>query len=36
MVVECSKWLFPVVAMSGWLFPLVFIVNIILESLGVY
>lgn len=36
-IVQIPGWLFPViVAASGWLSPLIFVINVIMEVLGVW
>ena len=36
-IVQIPGWLFPViVAASGWLSPLIFVINVILEVLGIW
>ena len=36
-IVALPGWLFPIiVAASGWLSPLIFVINVILEMLGIW
>ncbi len=35
-VVEISAWMFPAIIASGWLSPLIFVINVIMEVLGIW
>lgn len=35
-IVEMSGWMFPAIIASGWLSPVIFVINVILEVLGLW